>query len=101
MKSQFRIREGNTAYSLLQRKVQKQVLAEHPEKRERARQQMREYLSKPERRNKKTRPNGLVLKLLCGRQDLNLHASQHENLNLTCLPFHHARRIKGNYLHSR
>ena len=42
--------EGNQAYALAQRRAQMQALEEHPERRELARQRMRQYLSKPENR---------------------------------------------------
>src|SRR3978361_762241 len=29
----------------------------------------------------------------CGRRDLNPHGLRHQNLNLACLPFHHARTL--------
>lgn len=42
--------EGNQAYALAQRSAQMHVFEEHPERRELARQRMRQYLSKPENR---------------------------------------------------
>ena len=42
--------ESNAAYSLKQRRIQKEYLQANPEIREEARQRMREYLSKPENR---------------------------------------------------
>lgn len=34
--------------------------------------------------------SGIVNTGVCWRQDLNLHALRHWNLNPACLPFHHS-----------